>query len=62
MYNLRVHILFFWDFIMNIKRYIYQCFKTLLGLKKSIEYFSLLSEAQVEVRHKGNSLSIQHWD
>lgn len=41
---------------------IYQGFKTLLRLKKSIEDFGLLSQTEVELTRWGHSVLIQYWD
>lgn len=44
-------MLIFLNFIIKVRRNIYQGFKTLLTLKKILEDFGLLSEAKVKLKH-----------
>ena len=55
-------MLIFLNFIIKVRRNIYQGFKILLRLKRSIEGFSVLSQAEVELAHWAHSVSVQYWD
>lgn len=54
-------MLVFPNFITKVRRNIYQGFKTLLSLRKIIEDFGLLCQAEAEQMHWGHLASVQYW-